>query len=596
MQISRVPSERIAKTEEAAIVLREGQIVQGKINKLYPNNHAEVQIGGQRFIAEIKTGLEVGGRYIFQVGLKQDGTIQLQVIGEKIKGVHPDHIVSLLSHLELKISNASVAFVQSLVKERIPFNRSDLAKAIQLMDMFGQSSKVQTVLQQMIAQKFPMEENVFRALFAVQNQSLSSALNNTLQAINAAPPGNETNALRSLIANLIFPRATEQLANVPKEQVGQLVQSLSSLGLLPLENEEAVTNYTNRLFEQLNGKASSITLVQDLRAHIGKTDQHVEILQFLKQYKPILKVLAQMFEALPRERIRNLDVTDVKLIKQKITNHLLPLLPKSMQQAISSLIQANNETSVQQLASLFNTLTRPELYSLLLEAASGGNEAPPKSEWISARFLVHVTQTLETLGLNNEASLKQTFLQQENRLPPPLNIQQSIKALLLQMSHDERAPLENVQQMIHYISGLQLQTREENNLFQAYLQLPGAKLGLPEDLFMQFESRKTKDGKIDTDFCRILFFLHLEHLQETIIDMNIQKRVVTLTIYNELSDSLPKRSKPLQAALFKGLETLNYHLSSVKFKPLKDDAVKPKTKEAKTIVNLYHCEGIDFRI
>src|SRR5690606_953673 len=192
-----------------------------------------------------------------------------------------------------------------------------------------------------------------------------------------------------------------------------------------------------------------------------KTDQHVEILQFLKQYKPILKVLAQMFEALPQDRIRNLDVTDVKLIKQKITNHLLPLLPKSMQQAISSLIQANNETSVQQLASLFNTLPRPELYSLLLEAASGGNEAPPKSEWISARFLVHVTQTLETLGLNNEASLKQTFLQQENPLSPPLNIQQSIKALLLQMSHDERAPLENVQQMIHYISGLQLQTREE---------------------------------------------------------------------------------------------------------------------------------------
>ncbi len=170
MQISRVPSERMAKTEEAAIVLREGQIVQGKINKIVSEQPCRSANGGHRFIAEIKTGLEVGGRYIFQVGLKQDGTIQLQVIGEKIKGSIPIISFSLLSHLELKISNASVAFVQSLVKERIPFNRSDLAKAIQLMDMFGQSSKVQTVLQQMIAQKFPMEENVFRALFAVQNQ------------------------------------------------------------------------------------------------------------------------------------------------------------------------------------------------------------------------------------------------------------------------------------------------------------------------------------------------------------------------------------------------------------------------------------------
>ena len=49
------------------LVLRNGQIVQGEILKIYPDNKAEIRIGTHRFIAETNTPLVIGKRYFFQV-------------------------------------------------------------------------------------------------------------------------------------------------------------------------------------------------------------------------------------------------------------------------------------------------------------------------------------------------------------------------------------------------------------------------------------------------------------------------------------------------------------------------------------------------
>ena len=41
-----------------------------------------------------------------------------------------------------------------------------------------------------------------------------------------------------------------------------------------------------------------------------------------------------------------------------------------------------------------------------------------------------------------------------------------------------------------------------------------------------------KDGKIDPDFARILFYLDLESIDKTIIDMQVQNSVVSVTVFN----------------------------------------------------------------
>ena len=46
---------------------KNGQILYGKINKLYPNQMAEVQIGNQKVLANLEAPLQAGERYLLQV-------------------------------------------------------------------------------------------------------------------------------------------------------------------------------------------------------------------------------------------------------------------------------------------------------------------------------------------------------------------------------------------------------------------------------------------------------------------------------------------------------------------------------------------------
>src|SRR5699024_10101587 len=108
----------------------------------------------------------------------------------------------------------------------------------------------------------------------------------------------------------------------------------------------------------------------------------------------------------------------------------------------------------------------------------------------------------------------------------------SIKSMLIQYIQQNNASNnEQAQQLLHIMNGLQLQSIHETNSFiYASLQIPGEKLHLNNDLQLEFESKKTEDGKINPDYCRILFYLELTNLDETIIDMHIQNRYISITV------------------------------------------------------------------
>src|SRR5690625_745094 len=92
---------------------------------------------------------------------------------------------------------------------------------------------------------------------------------------------------------------------------------------------------------------------------------------------------------------------------------------------------------------------------------------------------------------------------------------------------------------------------------------------MKEDIEIEFYSRKDKDAKIDPDYCRIAFYLELDQLKTTIIDMNVQNRLIHLTVYNneDISDQL----KQYQPLLKSGLEKFSYHLSTISHKPLSEN-------------------------
>src|SRR5699024_12202729 len=110
-------------------------------------------------------------------------------------------------------------------------------------------------------------------------------------------------------------------------------------------------------------------------------------------------------------------------------------------------------------------------------------------------------QMLQHSGLTDENLIAQDIVASQSN--------QTVKSILIQMiQQDDSVGNERVQQLLHYINGLQLQSVQEVGSFiQANLVIPGERLALNNVLFIEFESKKTEDGKINTEFIIILFYI-----------------------------------------------------------------------------------------
>lgn len=204
------------------------------------------------------------------------------------------------------------------------------------------------------------------------------------------------------------------------------------------------------------------------------------------------------------------------------------------------------------------------------------------------QFLLHAKQFLTFSGLDYEHQL----LQENSK-----NIQQenSLKQLVMQSLQSGQLGKSELESLLQTLNGMQLASvKEEAGFLQASMQLPGL-FGLEKDVKVDFESKKGEDGQINPDYCRVVFYLSLEKMGDTMIDVSIQKRVVQLTIHNQHQEvaALLDGVKPM---LQQGLEKNGYQLSTVKYKQItaeveNNSSILPK-REAQSPIH----QGVDYRI
>ncbi|MDC3414152.1 hypothetical protein NC797_03605 [Aquibacillus sp. 3ASR75-11] len=144
------------------------------------------------------------------------------------------------------------------------------------------------------------------------------------------------------------------------------------------------------------------------------------------------------------------------------------------------------------------------------------------------------------------------------------------------------------------LSGAQLMTQQETDTFiQLSFQFPGGSLGLKQDIRVDINGHKNEQGKLDPNDCQILFYLNLEKLEETIIDMNVQKKALHITIYND-----HKLIGPLVASyrqtLTEGLKRLNYHVTSLKVKSIHQEQHQAENNSFSGQPKIK--QGVDFRV
>lgn len=582
-------------------VLKTGQIVQGKILKLYPNNKALIQLGTDKMTAQLEASLMTGGRYHFQVQFMDD-VIHLKVLGEQLHHHLQTNAQNLMRQLGLKTTTTSGLFMQQLLKEKIPFAKDQLIKVIQLLEGAKNKPLAQEVLKEMIVQRLPITQAIFDALYTKNTSSFSEQIKSLLQQLNLSETTsfkNIENQLQQMIKRplqskmeLIRHMSTEAINN--NRQVFNLLKTTgiieASLKFTTWKSHiEAYTEQNH--WTQLNMPHRDATALK-LPLKIEAT----EIKQVLKKVvenkgdlnDEAQKILRKFGEVMHQTIINHstLDTKEFTLLKQQIIENLLPLLSRTQQIKMASHL-LNTPLAIEQILQSLQTLADGQTYhsaeKLLrrLQQSETFLSMTPKEQ-----FLTHLKHVLLFTGLTHENLVKQDLIQQQTA---------TIKSMLIQMTQQsEGINQERMQQLLHFINGLQLQSvNETSNLIQASLQIPGEKLNLNSDLRMELEGEKTEDGMVNPDHCRILFYLDLENLKETVIDMHIQKRTVAVTIFND-EERMRVSSSKLQTMLKEALTKLDYHLTTLTMKPLQQDD-KPK-KNRMTPINQSIYQGVDYRI
>lgn len=671
MPITGIPQDRLTRIVEPMKSLRPGQIVQGKILKIYPNHRAQLQIGSQKMVAQLEAPLAVGERYHFQVGNTKD-VIQLKVIGTNLKNESAENVAQLLNELNIKESRATTQFVQTLLNEKIPFTKQQLQQAIQLLQRANSSPEAQRILIEMIGRQLPMTESVFNALLVKGMTTVSKEFTQLLNVLQQSQLSNDTQSallaqLSQLLnendqnANRLIQMLSQSLPNINIEQLlNEVVQQRESLfhnmqnllNNLPdhssqftqynverakvlinqmpisqdikqslitlLENDRSsflnvIRSFANHLtFDEIQSFLNNGSIKQQFLSHINQFTQvsglayeNIAQQHVLNQsHQPIEQMLSQlvgqqqniqqqtshfinkwthMFE---NNMSNSMEQEQLNAFRQDV-EQLTRLLPQEQRQLVLNLLQTSDSTN--KIWQFVQTLNRTDTFEQINTFLMNVKDNKINLQTMLLNQMGDMRSLLHSLHIPIESSQTGESMEQ---------LQQTIKGMLLQLvQQNESAVGEKAQQALHFINGLQLNSVNETSHFmQASIQVPGERIGLNGDLFMEFESKKTEDGKIDPDYCRILFFLNLSALKDTVIDMHVQKRFVTLTIYND-NDHIKQLAHPLYAPLNNGLEKLDYHLSTIKFKKL----IEQQGEKTSLHVDVYENDqenrgGVDFRI
>ncbi|SES74705.1 hypothetical protein SAMN05216389_10226 [Oceanobacillus limi] len=593
MNIQQLLGNKIAKTTtDSTNNLRTGQIVQGKINKLFPNNKAQIQLGSQQFIARLEASLTIGANYHFQVNAS-DSLIHLKVIGDQLKNKERTDTLTLLQQLGLKGTKTNIALLQALLKEKIPFERGQLIKANQLLEGLKGDGAAKEVLKEMIRSRLPMTESVFLALHVRRNSSFSQQINSLVQHLTY-----DNNSNSNLQQNLLqrLSQLTEQPMDLKTGLVKQIVSEVTTNNQMLFHTLklagiiDSSLDYSNWRdnWEVYRTKQPESTIT-------GSTKIAPDQLPYTLQEKTIIKGIEnilnnqQLLRSSANEVLKKwegpinqsitqnnpLSTTDLENLRNEVSQKVAPYLGRdqgmllkstsdSLPQLLTGLQILKNENTYRNLEQLFN-----------------------KTLHSKDQILTQLKQVIGSIGLSYEHNVSGEVTEKQ------LN---TIKSLLIQMvQQSEGNTQESSKQLLHFINGLQLQSVNETaSTIQANMMIPAEKLGLVNDMELEFEGKKTEKGDIDSDYCRILFYLELANLKDTVIDMNIQKRTVAITIMNDKL-GLDNGNTPLKSVLQKGLEELNYQLSTISFKPIQKKELENKKTPSYAQTNTSY-QGVDYRI
>jgi len=446
-----------------------------------------------------------------------------------------------------------------------------------IMDNFAQLLAKDTTLSESLRQNLMQQVQAIAKPFEVETGS--AVLARLLQSLtnSSATMNEKMQALSMLKESGILPQQTtlqnwskmnEAKAFQPIQQAGQVIQTI--LATKP-ENArqlvEQLKSWTESQNLLTNGQKQQINQLVDRFNQLPVSKQTLDV--FAKQMQD------QLLKAFTQNTADRLFTQDAHTLSMK--DHLLSLFK---QEANSP---SQSEALMRNLVKNSIDSSQPFIQQVVTQA-----EALVQNS-MDSKAMEHALKTvLKNLGISYEATLgnKSADLHMiAHQLKPQLHT-------LLQETNIPPQMKEAAEMLMTRMNGMQLSSGENGHQHQLIMQVPLEFFGKKMDATLQWNGRMKDNGKIDANYARVLFYLQMASMQETVIDMQVQNRVVTVTVFNENSE-IQSLAEPLKAALKIGLAEKNYQLSGVFIKQFD----KGQTEKVGPVVEQREEQsGVDIRV
>ena len=422
----------------------------------------------------------------------------------------------------------------------------------------------------------------------------------------------------------VFPNSVATLQVGSQKVVAQLEASLVANEKYWFQVQSGEGKVRLKLMGKVENKGQNEVslsgLMKELSIPLNKENAEV-IRFFLKENLPISKDILQQTVSLLKES--NANQAGLEAIKYLVMNELT--LTKITFQAVTEVI--NKDSLINNLQALQDLLLKSPLtkegnqllkfldglsssqqkepFTLLghqtstLEVKSSGsavngtidNSSSPLRDHSS--LADHLKGLMKSMGFSYEHEVVQFLKHPEGK---DLLRNEQLKPLLIDFLNENPtgSATEVAEKMLHKITGLQLFAQESGPIQQFVVQLPLSIWEKQMDVTIQWSGRKKENGQIDPSFCRVLFYLELENLHNTIVDMQVQNRILKITVMNE-NEYIKQLAEPFIKELKENLKRMNYTLSTVDFTHPVDRRMD-ENKKSTSCFSSNHYSGVDVRI
>lgn len=583
-----------------SVSLRPGQLINGKIIKLFPDQIAEIQIGSQKMIAQLETALSANERYWFQVQPGED-KIRLKVMAAgSEEGKQSESLTKILGEFSLAANKENQELVRFFVKEHLPVNRDILQQASQWLTGASPNGSGLEAIKTMITRGLPLTDATFSALFTANKEpSLTVLMENLLKVIdtefhtetsmkiknllNEAVPSNKINVAGQVLRQIVLTwlqdngkdgqaafRLIQQAAGLPEQESEHMViqKMLSNLESVETADAEILSGFllAKKVFTLLN-RGDSAAAKQVIDSFLtqklpGGSAQNGTISGLADSLKHLFTASA-MKEDDKQEGIQ--------AYKHLLTMAVEGIDDSAAVDQVLAILLGGKGKRLNVGAELLNAAGNSQKYVLSVQQAELLGSAIHQAE--SAAALSKTEDTiltaeriksfLSSLGLSYERQLADVM---KGSLEESTKFEDSLKPNLMRLLSDNppQTVKEAAELLLNKITGFQLLSQETGPIQQLIVQMPFIIGGEMSELTVQWSGQRTEEGKISADFCRVLFYLKLEHLDDTIIDVQVQNRIMSMQVINQ-HPSLRKMADQLLPMLKTNLAEANYHLSSVNF-------------------------------